>query len=141
MRVVSTKMEVRACTKALHAGRLVLGSAAEQEGSGAKAKIGDLVAIRFKAMYKETVIDDCFKTPNAYYYRVGSERGERRKFPATISYTIRKGPAKYSNICLWSIGWAMMWRVFRRRGDILARSFAVQMYSAGFLAVAVFPVG
>ena len=48
-------------------------STGEQEGSGAKAKIGDLVAIRFKAMYKETVIDDCFKTPNAYYYRVGSE--------------------------------------------------------------------
>jgi len=44
-----------------------------EDGKGPKAKIGDLVAIRFKASYKGTVIDDCFKTPNAYYYRVGSE--------------------------------------------------------------------
>ena len=43
------------------------------EGKGAKAKIGDLVAIRFKSSYNGQVIDDCFKTPNSYYYRVGSE--------------------------------------------------------------------
>jgi len=42
-------------------------------GVGQKAKIGDLVAIRFKASYNGTPIDDFFKTPNAYYYRVGSE--------------------------------------------------------------------
>lgn len=44
-----------------------------EAGKGAKAKVGDLVAIRFKATYNGVVIDDCFKTPNAYYYRVGSE--------------------------------------------------------------------
>jgi len=30
------------------------------------------VAIRFKCTYNGVVIDDCFKTPNAYYYRVGN---------------------------------------------------------------------
>ncbi|EKX48552.1 hypothetical protein GUITHDRAFT_105695 [Guillardia theta CCMP2712] len=44
-----------------------------QSGSGDKAKIGELVAIRFKASFNGNTFDDCFKTQNAYYYRVGSE--------------------------------------------------------------------
>eukprot|EP00286_Rhodomonas_abbreviata_P016992 CAMPEP_0181323970 /NCGR_PEP_ID=MMETSP1101-20121128/20087_1 /TAXON_ID=46948 /ORGANISM="Rhodomonas abbreviata, Strain Caron Lab Isolate" /LENGTH=219 /DNA_ID=CAMNT_0023432069 /DNA_START=20 /DNA_END=679 /DNA_ORIENTATION=+ len=42
-------------------------------GKGAKPKIGDLVAIRFKASFDGKEFDNCFKTANAYYYRVGSE--------------------------------------------------------------------
>jgi len=45
----------------------------ETQGKGPKPKVGDLVAIRFSASYKGKEFDNCFKTPNSYYFRVGVE--------------------------------------------------------------------
>lgn len=39
--------------------------------NGGVPKVGDLVAIRFIAKYKDSVIDDTFKSADAYYYRCG----------------------------------------------------------------------
>lgn len=36
-----------------------------------KAKVGDLVAIRFRGDYKGQVFDDTFKTEEPYFYRAG----------------------------------------------------------------------
>ncbi|KAJ1473804.1 hypothetical protein T484DRAFT_1972211 [Baffinella frigidus] len=44
-----------------------------KKGSGPKPKVGDLVAIRFKASYNGKAFDDTFATANSYYYRVGSD--------------------------------------------------------------------
>ena len=41
-------------------------------GDGPKPEIGELAAIRFKANFGDTVIDDIFDTPEPYYTRVGS---------------------------------------------------------------------
>jgi len=41
-------------------------------GDGAKPDVGELAAIRFKATFGQTVIDDIFNTPEPYYTRVGS---------------------------------------------------------------------
>lgn len=42
-------------------------------GSGAQAKSGDLVAIRFRGSFDGKVFDDIFNTEEPYYVRVGSE--------------------------------------------------------------------
>lgn len=39
--------------------------------SGLKPKIGEMVAIRFKASYKGTEFDNTFNTPEPYFYRTG----------------------------------------------------------------------
>jgi hypothetical protein len=39
------------------------------------------VAIRFKSGYNGKYFDDCFKTQNAYYYRVGFGAPPRRLLP------------------------------------------------------------
>jgi FKBP-type peptidyl-prolyl cis-trans isomerase len=41
-----------------------------KDGASA-AKVGDLVAIRFKGNYKTLVFDDTFKTEEPYFYRAG----------------------------------------------------------------------
>eukprot|EP00815_Leptocylindrus_aporus_P008640 CAMPEP_0116065254 /NCGR_PEP_ID=MMETSP0322-20121206/9638_1 /TAXON_ID=163516 /ORGANISM="Leptocylindrus danicus var. apora, Strain B651" /LENGTH=200 /DNA_ID=CAMNT_0003551503 /DNA_START=74 /DNA_END=676 /DNA_ORIENTATION=+ len=41
-------------------------------GDGPKPDVGELAAIRFKATFGQTVIDDIFNTPEPYYTRVGS---------------------------------------------------------------------
>lgn len=43
-----------------------------EEGKGAPAKMGDIVCVRFRGMYKNNVIDDIFKAPEPYFYRIGS---------------------------------------------------------------------
>mmetsp|Transcript_125404 Transcript_125404/g.287255 ORF Transcript_125404/g.287255 Transcript_125404/m.287255 type:complete len:192 (+) Transcript_125404:19-594(+) len=63
------------------------------------------------------------------------------KFPATISYSIRKGVPRVAHHVLWLMGWAVMIKLFRKRGDRWARYFAAQMISTGILAVIVCPLG
>lgn len=43
----------------------------EAPGSASFPKAGDLVAIRFRAKFKDIVFDDVFKTADPYYYRCG----------------------------------------------------------------------
>jgi FKBP-type peptidyl-prolyl cis-trans isomerase len=43
-----------------------------KKGTGPQPSIGELAAIRFKAYFGETKIDDIFDTPEPYYTRVGS---------------------------------------------------------------------
>lgn len=43
-----------------------------KDGDGPAPSIGELVAIRFKASFGDSVIDDIFDTPEPYYTRVGT---------------------------------------------------------------------
>jgi len=42
-----------------------------KEGNGPAVEPGDLVMVRFRAKYKETIVDDLFKRDNPYYARAG----------------------------------------------------------------------
>jgi hypothetical protein len=75
------------------------------------------------------------------YYGGASPDGRQAKFPATISWTVRRGLPKWANLAIWSAGWWQVARVFARRGDALARGFAAQMYLLGLTTVGICPVG
>jgi FKBP-type peptidyl-prolyl cis-trans isomerase len=49
----------------------ILYEVIQDSPNGATPKVGDLVAIRFRATYQDNVIDDTFKTADPYYVRCG----------------------------------------------------------------------
>ena len=67
--------------------------------------------------------------------------GGKQKFPCTISWTIRKGFTRYSNLVIWSAGWYQMLKLFAKRGDLTAKVFAAQMYAVGLVVCYFAPVG
>ena len=76
------------------------------------------------------------------YYGGASPDGHTyAKFPATISWTVRRGLPQAINLLLWACGWWNMLRVFARRGDRMANLFAAQMFVTGISALWVFPIG
>ena len=77
----------------------------------------------------------------ALYYTGFSPDGYKVKFPATISWTVRRGLPQKSNLLFWSSGWYLVGSVFARRGDRLARLFAAQMYCVGVVTLGICPVG
>lgn len=66
--------------------------------------------------------------PILYYLRFSEAKP---KFPATISWTIRKGYPKRVQHIIWSTGWLLMYRVLRRAGDAFIKAFAKQMFATG----------
>ena len=75
--------------------------------------------------------------PFVLYYLRTSESDT--KFPATISFTIRKGPPKVAFAVLWAMGWSIMFRVFRRVG--VGSLFGAQMFLTGVLSTLVCSLG
>lgn len=65
------------------------------------------------------------------YYLKFSE--SKPKFPATISWTIRKGSPKWAQHVIWATGWLLMYRVLHRAGDALVKAFAKQMFATGVI--------
>ena len=80
----------------------------------------------------------CFVLPTFVYY-VAKVPDPRPRFPATISWTIRKGPAKWCHHFLWSVGWAYVLRAFWNRP--LGLIFATQMAATGVVAIVLAPCG
>uniref|UniRef100_A0A7S0WTN5 Uncharacterized protein n=1 Tax=Pyramimonas obovata TaxID=1411642 RepID=A0A7S0WTN5_9CHLO len=82
----------------------------------------------------------CFVlSPFVYYFL---DPHSDRRFPATISWTIRKGSAKWTQHLLWGCGWGSALEAMARSGQPLWwQAFAWQFVLTGALACAVFPVG
>ena len=81
----------------------------------------------------------CSVIPAILYYAGTVERPP--KFPATISYTIRKGWPQKAQLILWMSGWACMFRVIKQRSSSLIRKFCTQMFWTGVWTTCVFKVG
>ena len=81
-----------------------------------------------------------FWVPAVVYYFFDPDSD--RRFPATISHTIRCGPAKWTHHALWLSGWACVLTGMRLAGEaLLWQAFAWQMVLTGVAAIVVFPVG
>lgn len=81
----------------------------------------------------------CSVLPCALYYLGTSERPT--KFPATISFTIRKGPPRWAHHAVWCAGWALMGDVIRRAGSGWVQRFSASMFATGVWTVVVFRLG
>jgi len=81
----------------------------------------------------------CSIIPCALYYFGTSERPT--KFPATISFTIRKGVPRWAHHVLWAAGWACMGEVIRNAGSQWVQRFTASMVATGVWTVVVFRLG
>lgn len=66
------------------------------------------------------------------------------KFPATISFTIRKGVTKLVQHTLWACGWLVMLKTVlmdARGATTRARVFLAQMFATGVVSVVLCPLG
>jgi len=88
--------------------------------------------------------------PLTYYFSRGYLAVDRPpKFPATISFTIRKGLPKKIQTILWAGGWALMYRLIHRRTkhasqhfySSLLRRYTLQMIGTGVCTIELFPLG
>lgn len=73
-----------------------------------------------------------------YYGRISEARP---KFPATISWTIRRGTPRYVSLALWLAGWRLMLKVFWAAAGHATKVYALQMFSTGLLMQVAFPLG
>ena len=74
--------------------------------------------------------------PFFYYGGTGT-----KKFPATISFTIRKGVPRFVHHALWIAGWYKMSKVVRGAGNRMTKLFALQMFATGITSVVLCPLG
>lgn len=94
-----------------------------------------------------------FIPPLAYYTKgIPFFEDSDQKFPATISWTIRRGLPKYLHHLFWINGWVLMLRMLVRR-FFAARSqsakkaawkvlvFGLQMFCTGVVSIVLYPVG
>lgn len=112
-------------------------------GRSAKRFLGrlrgsDLAAIR---RARRIFVSATFLNLALYYSPLSPDSPSKRKFPCTISWTIRKGFTKWANLVVWSAGWWHMLKTFALRGDLVARVFAAQMYAVGLVVCFIAPVG
>ena len=77
--------------------------------------------------------------PIVLYYLKTSENPT--KFPATISFTIRKGIPRFVSNGFWLLGYGLFLRIIWKNGGLLSKIFAGIMFSTGFLANIIFPLG
>ena len=63
-----------------------------------------------------------------------------RRFPMSISWTIRKGVPKLVHHILWLSGWALLAATLMRTGDVFVARFALQMFATGALTVIICPL-
>ena len=81
-----------------------------------------------------------FVAPTLVYY--STEPRADRRFPATISWTIRRGTSKFLHHALWLAGWACVINALQRSGETRAWvAFALFMVSVGIVAVVLSPIG
>ena len=76
--------------------------------------------------------------PAVLYYLGTSE--SKTKFPATISFTIRKGIPKWAQHMIWMRGWWHTYAVLSKKGRFTS-IFSKQMIATGIVATWLFPVG
>jgi len=79
-------------------------------------------------------------TPLLYYAKAGTVVDTPPKFPATISYTIRKGLPKQVHFLMCIAGWAAMFPVLRRCSTPWVQCFFAQMLLLGLWATQIFPL-
>mmetsp|Transcript_4389 Transcript_4389/g.8872 ORF Transcript_4389/g.8872 Transcript_4389/m.8872 type:complete len:232 (+) Transcript_4389:57-752(+) len=70
------------------------------------------------------------------YYLGAAERP--RKFPASISYTLSKGPPKYAFLAIWLPAWMRMLKLVHRIGHLYGTVFMGQMVATGVLTMFVY---
>ena len=78
--------------------------------------------------------------PPIFYYGM-RQKGEVKKIPATISFTIRRGLPRFVHHTLWIAGWYKMSKVMRGAGNRLTKLFALQMFATGIVSVVLCPLG
>jgi hypothetical protein len=104
------------------------------------ARLSQIEGRKFRANLTERDLSDLQRArrlflagialPPLLYYSGASERPT--KFPATISFTIRKGLPSYVGFALWLGGWYNMGRTFHRpRCPAFVRRFSTQMFATG----------
>lgn len=77
--------------------------------------------------------------PPMFYYFLAPF--EYPKFPATISFTIRKGPSQKAQLLLWTAGWACMGKVLKSAGSKWVQRFSTQMWLTGIWTTVLFRLG
>lgn len=77
--------------------------------------------------------------PPMFYYFLAPF--EYPKFPATISFTIRKGPSQKAQLLLWTAGWACMGKVLKSAGSKWVQRFSAQMWLTGIWTTVLFRLG
>jgi hypothetical protein len=83
----------------------------------------------------------CSIVPPLLYYFGTTPIDSPSKFPASISFTIRKGPPKHAQLLLWVAGWAMLGRVIRRAESTLLQKFTLKMILTGIWTTQLFRLG
>ena len=64
-----------------------------------------------------------------------------RRFPMSISWTIRKGTPRLLHHSCWLGGWALFLATLVRSGDWIVAGFSMQMFATGAIAVILCPLG
>ena len=64
-----------------------------------------------------------------------------RRWPITISWTIRKGLPKLAHHTCWLAGWLLFVTAARHAGDALISAFMLSMFLTGALAIILCPIG
>ena len=80
----------------------------------------------------------CSILPPLLYY-MGAGDDNPPKFPATISFTIRKGVPKQAQLLLWVAGWACMSNAVRR--SQVVQKFCAKMFLTGVWTTVLFRLG
>lgn len=79
--------------------------------------------------------------PAFVYYGCHIPDGTDTRFPATISWSIRRGAPKYLQHGLWLAGWYNVCTAIVAAGDYVGLTFAVVMVCTGVVGVVICPVG
>lgn len=77
--------------------------------------------------------------PTIYYSSMGPD--DPPAFPASISYTIRKGRPYSAFSVLWPVGWALKLQVVYRLGSVPSRIFFTQMFATGVVLCLICTIG
>jgi len=64
-----------------------------------------------------------------------------RRWPITISWTIRRGVPKLAHHACWISGWLLFVAAAWHAGDLLISAFIVSMFLTGALAIILCPIG
>jgi len=92
-----------------------------------------------KLKFARSLFHSCSVLPALLYYMGTVERPA--KFPATISFTIRKGLPKHVQTLLWVSGWTTMGRIIQRAGSKFIRKFCLKMFLTGVWTTQLFRLG
>jgi hypothetical protein len=83
----------------------------------------------------------CSILPLVTYYWGKTTVDKPTKFPASISFTVRKGAPKWAHLVPWTAGWYYMFRIIRRAGSDVLQRFSIKMFLSGLWTTVVFGLG